>query len=340
MIGDRCRADEATRIARVIWPGAAVRICRTIHRPASSIHFVCRPGSAATDVLKVYEQQSAGHPDEDPAVEVARLNLLSPRLRAAAFRVPTGWRERRGVRMRAVNPTGATVADALAVASSETSQQAGPALARRAARCLRAIHQLRPAPPDDAERHRAAHLWFALHGPDRLGRLLGEEAVLRAAGLPGRAQQWRAELRQRLLAQQPQSWRSCVHGDFHPGNLLAAGTAMVAIDPAPLEFGNAGDDLAAFVSYVVYLGLRAGNEAARRRILGYAPHFMASYFGSAPQEGEFGPVRPFLAMRLLAKCDPLYYPTLTAAHHRVLSELMRMTLAGVSIADIMTAAQG
>ena len=126
---------------------------------------------------------------------------------------------------------------------------------------------------------------------------------------------------------------SCVHGDFHPWNLLfREGTDFSALDRSRGEWGEPADDVSALGINYLFFGLR---KAAAAGQAGIAEPFLTLFhtFRTAYLEGsrdrELDEVLPpFLAFRALVIAHPRWYPTIAPETRVALLGFARALMAG------------
>lgn len=126
---------------------------------------------------------------------------------------------------------------------------------------------------------------------------------------------------------------SCVHGDFHPWNLLFRdGTDFSVLDRSRGEWGEPADDVGALSINYLFFGLR---KAALTATAGVAEPFMTLYtaFLDAYMEGSrdrelLEVLPPFLAFRAVVIAHPRWYPTLALETRHALLGFARTLMAG------------
>jgi hypothetical protein len=133
---------------------------------------------------------------------------------------------------------------------------------------------------------------------------------------------------------------ACVHGDFHPWNLLfREGTDFSVLDRSRGEWGEPADDVSALGVNYLFFGLR---KAAREGRHGVAEPFVTLFdaFVAAYDEGANDPelfevMPPFLAFRALVIGHPRWYPSLADETRRALFGFAQALMAGGPIAARM-----
>lgn len=129
---------------------------------------------------------------------------------------------------------------------------------------------------------------------------------------------------------------ACVHGDFHPWNLLFRdGIDFSALDRSRGEWGEPADDVSALAINYLFFGLRRAALEARR---GVAEPFVTLFraFIDAYVEGSndrelFEVMPPFLAFRALVIGHPRWYPALARRTREALFAFARSLMAGGSL---------
>ena len=130
---------------------------------------------------------------------------------------------------------------------------------------------------------------------------------------------------------------SCVHGDFHPWNLLfRAGVEFSALDRSRGEWGEPADDVSALGINYLFFGLR---KAAREAGQGVAEPFLTlfklfldAYLHDSRDEELLEVMPPFLAFRALVIGHPRWYPTLPPGVREALLGFARTLMVGGSVA--------
>jgi hypothetical protein len=126
---------------------------------------------------------------------------------------------------------------------------------------------------------------------------------------------------------------SCVHGDFHPWNLLFRdGVDFSALDRSRGEWGEPADDVSAIGINYLFFGLRKAALGGRRGVaepfLTLFKLFLDAYLADG-RDGELLEVMPpFLAFRALVIGHPRWYPTLAPGVREALLGFARALMAG------------
>lgn len=141
----------------------------------------------------------------------------------------------------------------------------------------------------------------------------------------------------------PVSWRwrlrgrahrlACVHGDFHPWNLLfREGTDFSALDRSRGEWGEPADDVSALGINYLFFGLRKAALDMRRGIaepfLTLFGAFLGEYLNVSKDEELLEVMPPFLAFRALVIGHPRWYPALAPPTREALLGFARALMAG------------
>jgi len=129
---------------------------------------------------------------------------------------------------------------------------------------------------------------------------------------------------------------SCVHGDFHPWNLLfREGVEFSVLDRSRGEWGEPADDVSALAINYLFFGLR---KAAMDGRLGVAEPFLTlfelffdEYLRESGDEELLEVIPPFLAFRALVIGHPRWYPTLPPGVREALLSFARALMAGGSV---------
>jgi hypothetical protein len=126
---------------------------------------------------------------------------------------------------------------------------------------------------------------------------------------------------------------SCVHGDFHPWNLLFRdGVDFSVLDRSRGEWGEPADDVSALGINYLFFGLRKAARDGRRGVaepfLTLFSLFLDSYLADS-HDGELLDVMPpFLAFRALVIAHPRWYPTLPPGVREALLGFARSLMTG------------
>jgi len=99
---------------------------------------------------------------------------------------------------------------------------------------------------------------------------------------------------------------ACVHGDFHPGNIMFHGNDFILLDRSRGEYGEPADDLTAFtINYVFYSFLKYGKTKGEFWELNKL--FWDNYVEKT-KDSEIWKAAPlFYAFRALVVANPLFY---------------------------------
>jgi hypothetical protein len=146
-------------------------------------------------------------------------------------------------------------------------------------------------------------------------------------GLEHDAVSWRWRLRGR-------SHRlSCVHGDFHPWNLLfREGVDFSSLDRSRGEWGEPADDVSALGINYLFFGLRKAAADGQRGVA--EPFgtlfraFLDTYFEETRDQELWDVIPPFLAFRALVIGHPRWYPRLAPRTRAALLGFARALMAG------------
>ncbi len=126
---------------------------------------------------------------------------------------------------------------------------------------------------------------------------------------------------------------SCVHGDFHPWNLLFRdGVDFSALDRSRGEWGEPADDVSALGINYLFFGLRKAALEARRGVaepfLTLFNLFLEAYIADSGDHELLEVMPPFLAFRALVIGHPRWYPTLAPGVREALLGFARTLMAG------------
>jgi len=146
-------------------------------------------------------------------------------------------------------------------------------------------------------------------------------------GLEHDAVSWRWRLRGR-------SHRlSCVHGDFHPWNLLfREGADFSALDRSRGEWGEPADDVSALGINYLFFGLRKAAADGHRGVA--EPFgtlfraFLGAYLEETRDQELWDVIPPFLAFRAMVIGHPRWYPMLAPRTRAALLGFARALMAG------------
>jgi aminoglycoside phosphotransferase (APT) family kinase protein len=138
---------------------------------------------------------------------------------------------------------------------------------------------------------------------------------------------WRWRLRERA------GRLACVHGDFHPWNLLfSEGTDFAVLDRSRGEWGEPADDVSALAINYLFFGLRRG---ASEGVATVAPpfdrlfaRFLETYLASSGDREILEVLPPFFAFRALVIANPRWYPTLAETTRAALLAFARRMAEG------------
>lgn len=136
---------------------------------------------------------------------------------------------------------------------------------------------------------------------------------------------WRLRGRFRRLA--------CVHGDFHPWNLLfREGVEFSALDRSRGEWGEPADDVSALGINYLFFGLRKaalhGRPGVAEPFLTLFRVFLGEYLGASEDYELLEVMPPFLAFRALVLGHPRWYPSLAPETRVALLDFARTLMAG------------
>ncbi len=126
---------------------------------------------------------------------------------------------------------------------------------------------------------------------------------------------------------------SCVHGDFHPWNLLFRdGVDFSALDRSRGEWGEPADDVSALGINYLFFGLRKAALEAHRGVaepfLTLFELFLDAYLRDSGDHELLEVMPPFLAFRALVIGHPRWYPTLAPGVREALLGFARALMAG------------
>ena len=130
---------------------------------------------------------------------------------------------------------------------------------------------------------------------------------------------------------------SCVHGDFHPWNLLFRdGVEFSALDRSRGEWGEPADDVSALGINYLFFGLRKAAREAHRGVaepfLTLFELFLDAYLRDSGDHELLEVMPPFLAFRALVIGHPRWYPTLAPGVREALLGFARALMAGGPVA--------
>lgn len=136
---------------------------------------------------------------------------------------------------------------------------------------------------------------------------------------------WRLRGRSHRLA--------CVHGDFHPWNLLFREEVDFSVlDRSRGEWGEPADDVSALGINYLFFGLRKAALETRRGVaepfLTLFRAFLSTYLEASRDHELLEVMPPFLAFRALVIGHPRWYPTLTERTREALFGFARALMAG------------
>ncbi len=148
---------------------------------------------------------------------------------------------------------------------------------------------------------------------------------------------WRWRLRRRTHR------LSCVHGDFHPWNLLFREEVDFSVlDRSRGEWGEPADDVSALGINYLFFGLRKAaldtEQQASEPFVTLFKVFLDSYLRHSGDRELLEVMPPFLAFRALVIAHPRWYPTLPSGVRETLLGFARALMAGgpVAIEDLPT----
>jgi len=125
---------------------------------------------------------------------------------------------------------------------------------------------------------------------------------------------------------------ACVHGDFHPWNLLfREGLDFSVLDRSRGEWGEPADDVSALGINYLFFGLRkaaaqGGGVAEPYRTLFRA--FIDAYLDESQDRALLEVLPPFLAFRAFVIAHPVWYPSLERGARTALLGFARRLMAG------------
>lgn len=100
------------------------------------------------------------------------------------------------------------------------------------------------------------------------------------------------------------------HGDFHPFNILFDGPTLTLLDASRGAAGDPADDASALA--VNFLLFAIDDPSAWHGLGVMWRHWWAAYLVRRDDDELLSVVPPFFAWRILAVCNPHFYPQLTA----------------------------
>jgi hypothetical protein len=126
---------------------------------------------------------------------------------------------------------------------------------------------------------------------------------------------------------------ACVHGDFHPWNLLFRdGTDFSVLDRSRGEWGEPADDVSALGINYLFFGLRKAALETRRGVAEPFVILFAAFLQAYAEEANdpelFEVMPPFLAFRALVIGHPRWYPGLAKRTREALLGFARALMAG------------
>ena len=130
---------------------------------------------------------------------------------------------------------------------------------------------------------------------------------------------------------------ACVHGDFHPWNLLfREGTDFSALDRSRGEWGEPADDVSALGINYLFFGLMKAEHEAHRGVaepfVTLFNAFLGAYAEASSDTELYEVMPPFLAFRALVIGHPRWYPLLARRTRETLFGFARSLMAGSSLA--------
>jgi len=126
---------------------------------------------------------------------------------------------------------------------------------------------------------------------------------------------------------------ACVHGDFHPWNLLfQEGIDFSVLDRSRGEWGEPADDVSALGINYLFFGLRKAALETRRGVaepfVTLFDAFLESYADASRDRELFEVMPPFLAFRALVIGHPRWYPALARGTRQALFGFAQSLMAG------------
>lgn len=98
-----------------------------------------------------------------------------------------------------------------------------------------------------------------------------------------------------------------IHGDFHPGNLWFDNLKLTVLDRAGGRFGEAADDLAAFLINPLFFSvIQTGSFIGMFKEM--FDLFWNNYFKQTKDREMRKIIAPYLVFRVAVVCNPLFYP--------------------------------
>ncbi len=119
---------------------------------------------------------------------------------------------------------------------------------------------------------------------------------------------------------------SCVHGDFHPGNIRIHEEDFTLLDRSRGSWGEPADDVSCLaVNYIYYAIMHTGTfEGPFAELLRV---FLDHYMEKTADRELFEVIQPFFAFRVLVLAHPRFYPSQSDETRRKLFDFGRALLA-------------
>lgn len=102
-----------------------------------------------------------------------------------------------------------------------------------------------------------------------------------------------------------------IHGDFHSNNILVIpNEKLIFLDFSREAYGESADDVSCFIGFIIYISFLE-HQSLIEPYLDLIKIFLSNYENSTLDSNLKSIIPPFLAYRLLAKCNPRLYKSLS-----------------------------